>query len=126
MHNKTTAVWQVKRSWATSLKTYKKKIPNAEGLSLEMTRAFLHKIGAGDSDACPCGAAQTIEHIINSCTLYGAPYGTADLVDLDTDSVAWLNTDIPVWYVWFHTNKWTRNVSFSSNKFWQLPDSFGF
>ena len=62
----------------------------------QINRAFLHKIGAQNSDACPCGAAQTIEHIINSCHLCGAPHGTAGLVDLDTDTVAWLNTAIPV------------------------------
>ena len=39
------------------------------------TALFLAKIGAIDSKRCPCGRLQTVDYIINACTMFGVPEG---------------------------------------------------
>ena len=36
------------------------------------TKSFLKKIGAYKSEWCPCGMIQTVDHLINTCSLLGA------------------------------------------------------
>ena len=61
------------------------------------TQSFLHKIGASDSDSCPCGAPQTVQHIMRACPIFKPPHGIPGLLMLDEDTSKWLRrADIPI------------------------------
>ena len=57
------------------------------------TASFLGKIGATDSEWCPCGRLLTVHHIINACPLFGVPSGPQGIKTLDPALTrAWLET----------------------------------
>ena len=58
--------------------------------------SVLAKIGATDSEWCPCGSLQTVHHIINACPLFGAPSGPQGIKSLDPATRAWLETQLPL------------------------------
>jgi len=60
------------------------------------TQHFLHKIGADSSPNCVCGEIQTLDHIIEACPVFKPPHGAQGIVDLDNETVSWLNQDLPV------------------------------
>ena len=60
------------------------------------TASFLAKIGATDSEWCPCGILQTVHQIINACPLFGAPSGPQGIKSLDSVTRAWLETQLPL------------------------------
>ena len=59
------------------------------------THSFLHMIGSPDDDKCPCGAPQTVRHLLQECPLFMPPNGRNGLVHLDDETVEWLR-DVPV------------------------------
>ncbi|KAG7502116.1 hypothetical protein JOB18_013919 [Solea senegalensis] len=61
------------------------------------TQSFLKLTGASTSDACQCGAVQSISHFINECPIFAAPHGSGGLVQLEEDTLNWLlDVAIPV------------------------------
>ena len=56
------------------------------------TRSFMKSIGVLDNDTCDCGHTQTIEHILEACPILRPPRGLQGLIDLDSDSVGWLQS----------------------------------
>jgi len=60
------------------------------------TQHFLHKIGADSSPNCVCGEIQTLDHIIEACPVFKPPHGAQGIVDLDNETVSWLNQVLPV------------------------------
>jgi len=45
-----------------------------------------------DTDLCPCGEAQTMSHIVESCPLTGLSGGLSRLHSADGDAVSWLTS----------------------------------
>ena len=60
------------------------------------TASSLAKIGATDSEWCPCGKLQTVHHIINACPLFSAPSGLQGIKTQDPATRAWLESRLPL------------------------------
>ena len=60
------------------------------------TASFQYNTGTGISDRCICGSPQTIDHMLKSCPIYKPPHGLEGLVELDKETLQWLDSDIPV------------------------------
>ena len=60
------------------------------------TQYFLQKIGADPSPNCACGEIQTLDHIIEDCPIFKSPHGAPGIVELDNETISWLNQDLPL------------------------------
>ena len=58
-------------------------------------RSCLHKWGMASSEACECGAEQTVDHVVLHCPIQRPPYGLHGLTVLDDETTEWLLNTCP-------------------------------
>jgi len=53
--------------------------------------------GLASSEACECGAEQTVDHVVLHCPIYQPPHGLHVLTFLDDETTEWLlNTSLDI------------------------------